>query len=413
MRKLDIYFSSAFSYCLFFPTRLPTYALELYGLYIILDLIIGKSTLKDLHSNLRRFPPELSTLVIFFLINLLSIIMSDRTDDMWHQIEKRLSFVLIPLIIVIRKNYFFNFTIERILTFFVLGAFASTVLNFFRAIYRSISWVKGELIFNASVEEHRSFFEAILFGGNFFFYEEYSSFMHPTYFGLYILYAVFLLLEFLRNTQTSRRQRGLVFFLIIWFLVNIFLLSSRAVLLSTFLFLTIVFFKHKDKITLKTKAILLPLTLAVLSSIISFNPRSSDLLKNLDAFESPRILILKASSKVIKDNYLFGTGVIDLDYEMLDAYRLIGFDEGLILGYNLHNQYLETLAGCGIIGFLSLLLMMGVLAKKAITQQNNFLFGIISLLAFNFLFESILSVYSGIVFFCFMSSILSFYKAKN
>lgn len=145
------------------------------------------------------------------------------------------------------------------------------------------------------------------------------------------------------------------------------------------------------------------LILLLVVSVVS-NPRINLLFKFEEFFQNnPRFVIWEASIDVIKANPVWGTGVLDLPGDMKEACEKIGFLEGAELKYNVHNQYLEALTGSGIPGLVSLLFILASLTIDAFKKKDYLLVQLILIIAFNFLFESMLNVYAGIVFFCFWS----------
>jgi O-antigen ligase len=83
------------------------------------------------------------------------------------------------------------------------------------------------------------------------------------------------------------------------------------------------------------------------------------------------------------------------------------------LGYNFHNQYVETLVRDGIIGLVALLTIFVLLFRQLVlkwrTRQATY--GILTLVIF-FIPEAPLTLQHGIFLFCFFPLIL-FYSRKN
>ena len=73
---------------------------------------------------------------------------------------------------------------------------------------------------------------------------------------------------------------------------------------------------------------------------------------------------------------------------------------------NPHNQFLQTGVEIGIIGLLLLVALIFVGTSIARTNRSGLLLLVISALAFNSLFESMLQRQSGIVFFTFWICLL-------
>ena len=405
MSKTDTFFCCAFAFCIFFPMRAPTYCLELYGGFVLIDTFRKRNILTT------KIPAGYLFLFAYFLINLLSILLSEDKSGTWTQIEKRISFILIPLLLLMRRAYLSPTTIKKAFYFFIFGCLASSVIDFLRALYRSISISEGNVTFNAAIVDGKNFFDSIVYGGNYFFYEDYSWFMHPTYFSFYILFSICIIFYFLYYDRLTTKRTGALVILTAWFLLNIYLLSSRAVLLSAILVLSFwifYFLKRKSLFRMLYGGIFLTIVMIV---IIVSNPRINLLFRVEEFFDNnQRLQIWRAGLRVIKSNFPWGTGVLDLREDLEQACKSIGFLEGAELKYNLHNQYLETLAGSGILGLIILLAIIVSFLKEAIQKSNYLLLQLILIVSFNFLFESMFNVYSGIVFICFWSSLLVNYS---
>src|SRR5690606_29618691 len=90
-------------------------------------------------------------------------------------------------------------------------------------------------------------------------------------------------------------------------------------------------------------------------------------------------------------------------------YGKIGFERGSNENLNTHNQYLQILLECGVLGFAALLFILYSVLTKIIyveSYKKPFVLYLFLLLVLNFMFESILNRYIGISFFAFFVSML-------
>jgi len=133
------------------------------------------------------------------------------------------------------------------------------------------------------------------------------------------------------------------------------------------------------------------------------NPKGFSLMESDTRYQS-----WYSAIKVIEENFWFGTGPANLTNELTKKYNTFGFEIAEKEQLNAHNQYLETFAGLGIIGFLSLLYFLGYLLVFAIKKRNYLLFFLFTILSVNFLFESVLNRMAGILFMMFFVSLLIF-----
>lgn len=118
--------------------------------------------------------------------------------------------------------------------------------------------------------------------------------------------------------------------------------------------------------------------------------------------------------EIIKENFWFGTSPANLTSELEKKYTEYGFIKAEKEHLNAHNQYLETFAGLGILGFLSLLYILSYGFVYAYKNKHYLLFFLLLILAINFMFESMLNRMAGVLFMMFFYSLFVFMKpTKN
>lgn len=118
-----------------------------------------------------------------------------------------------------------------------------------------------------------------------------------------------------------------------------------------------------------------------------------------------RLVMWTVTSELIGEHPMgVGTGNVDeYLHAKLSAY---GFDQLVADDLNPHNQYLQTMLEIGIVGLLLLLGLIGSCIYFAIKKRSFLLLLLISGLAFNMLFESMLQRQSGVVFYSFWIPVL-------
>jgi O-antigen ligase len=99
-----------------------------------------------------------------------------------------------------------------------------------------------------------------------------------------------------------------------------------------------------------------------------------------------------------------GTG--DVKDHLLEKYREKQLYNALGLELNAHNQYLQTMLALGIIGLLILLLNIVLPALYGMEMKHYLYLIFLILVAFNFLFESMLETQAGVVFYAFFNAYL-------
>jgi O-antigen ligase len=120
-----------------------------------------------------------------------------------------------------------------------------------------------------------------------------------------------------------------------------------------------------------------------------------------DSTTGVRFEIWKLTLDEIKSNWFFGVGAGDIKPVLFKRYKSSNLDNALSKNLNVHNQYLETFLGQGIIG-ISLLLSLFVIGLKEAYLRKEWLFSVFIILsAMSFAPESMLNNQSGVIFFAF------------
>ncbi|WP_300664592.1 O-antigen ligase family protein [Fluviicola sp.] len=118
-----------------------------------------------------------------------------------------------------------------------------------------------------------------------------------------------------------------------------------------------------------------------------------------------RLVMWTISTELILE-HPFGVGTGNVDEYLFGRLNQYGFHQLVTDDLNPHNQYLQTTLEIGIFGLLILLGLIGSCIYVAIKHRNFLLLLLISGLAFNMLFESMLQRQSGVVFYSFWIPVL-------
>ena len=340
-------------------------------------------------------------LLLFFFVHVLSYFFSINKIDALNAIEIKLSFFAFPILIC-SSNYN-DIQIKKIIISFVSGCVLVSVINIFRACFLY-------------------FFQDF----NAFFYSEFSYFMHPSYFAMYLIFAQLIIILFYPKWLSHLSNLNIkIGFMSVIFLITIFLCSSKMGLITALLLLpltlsVVLFNKGYQKIIIGLLIGLIVLIGAAFKLFPTPFERMKQAFKvttsaqNIDKTDvestAVRILIWKESIKLIEDNLVFGTSAGDANDKLIEAYKREGLQGALMKKLNAHNQFLQTFIGTGIIGFVLLLLMtIGSLIYGF--MKKNYILVLFSILTtFNFLVESMLQAQAGFIFFAFFFCILTQYN---
>lgn len=263
-----------------------------------------------------------------------------------------------------------------------------------------------------------------------FFYRQLVEPMHhhPVYFSI----LVFIGLVYAAETPAAKllwKEGFTNWLVIIFFALVIFLLSSKLVIFFCSLYLAILVLRTSGKNLLKALPILFFLLLAVIALSFVTSNRISDRFRDFigghpgilkkekfdpgyyfNGFEF-RLLQWKFVPSILSSEKKWTTGVgpvnaqqfLDREYKQRNMY--IGDperkDRGL-LGYNTHNQLLQSLLENGIPGLLIYLVLLFSLVRMIMLKKNTAFTIIILLVAFYSLVESILKTQYGIILFVFL-----------
>ena len=336
-----------------------------------------------------------SSLYLFYLLGML---WSGNSSYGFFDLQVKLSLFLFPVI------FFFSRPVNAQKMRFIIGAFVAgcctaLIACFFRSGY----------LFIAKSEEH-------------FSYMEFSFLLHPSYFAMYLNFAIAAIMVFLiRERGSYRRWIPSVFLIVLFITGNIFLASKMGLVSMVLMFLIFLgYFIIRSKKYLLSIGILafLILTcyfaythierLSVTVSLINKAWNEKEKYKQDAESTMSRIFIWEACAGLVKENFFFGTGTGDAKDVMLEKYKQEGLTGIYQKQLNAHNQFLQTFIAIGFTGML--LLFFGVLVQfiHSIRVRDLLLFLFLFLIVINFLVESMLETQAGVVFYAFFNSLLYF-----
>lgn len=340
----------------------------------------------------------------FFFIHVLGYFFSANKSEALTAIEIKLSFLAFPILLF--ASDYNELQVKKIIISFVSGCILVSAMCLFRACFLY-------------------FFQDY----NAFFYTEFSYFMHPSYFAMYLVFALLIVMLFYPKWLVHLSNLNIkIGFISVIFLMTIFLCSSKMGLITAFLLLPttlfiILFNRGYPKIII---GLVLSLVFGIVIAYKLFpSPferlkvafkvtASSEKIDKTDAESTAvRILIWKESVKLIKENLAFGTTPGDANDKLVQSYEKEGLTGALNKKLNAHNQFLQSFIGTGVIGFFILLVMtIGAFIYGLV--KKNYILSLFSLLiTFNFLVESMLQAQAGFIFFVFFFCLLTRYNLSK
>ncbi len=362
-------------------------------------------------------------IILFFILEIIGYFYSDNKIYALKSVEIKLFMFLFP-IIFISANNLYNKHHKEVLGSFVAGNLFVAIISIIIAFAKSIHFTNNKLVFQASDNADFAFFEAIANGGNYFFYTDFSQFLHPSYASILIIFSIIIL--FFLNKQTSILQkdflskilsnRKLIFLSIFFLTIVTFLFSSKANIIAVcvLLFLIIIFSEIKFKY--HYLAIILLISVAFVSRNSRFTTffkyLSKDYRENISSARTgtQRLYIWKSAFEVTKESPLFGFGTGDVTNELVKKYKKNNNKNLEKRKLNSHNEFIETQLRLGLLGIAFLLFIFIAGGYLAYKNRNYFLLFFFIITVINFFFETMLNRLAGVIFWSFFLNFLLFIK---
>jgi O-antigen ligase len=409
MRKDNWISSGFYTLCLTlflmpFPRSWSLYPLGVFLFFGLLSWILSYGRLKDEFT--KKWPIVLAP-VCYFILHLIYII----PDPKLVYLEKKLMFILIPVLgFPVFISDYLSKNITVILKSFIYGILLICIFQFCRATIESITFADGVIKFNPVINEELSRFT----------WDQLSTFEHPTYLTLKVLWSLCLLVSLGNFLKISRYLKVLV---ILLFTVFVFSLSSRAGIFILALLLIYFIYNYLVK---KNKRILLliiiPFIIFSTYGVLRINKRMTHKLEETierSAIEKagvkgldPRTKSWFSALNLIKKRPVFGVGLDARDI-LAAEYASQGYKTEAELRLNAHNQFLETQLTFGIAGTLILFWMLGVMViKRKESWGTDLIDSFLIIVITSMVFESILVRQWGIMFFLLFYCLLTLVKAE-
>lgn len=355
---------------------------------------------------------------LYFLLHLVGIFYTEDRFQGWKHMESKVGFLIIPAMLC---SGFIN-VVERkqLMKTFVVALTASALYCLIVSAFRYSESGNSELLFYhnlvSPVEHHAIYFSVL----------------------------VFIALAFLTLPENRLsffpRNRLLLSVWIAFLLVFQVLLSSKLMISITFVFLIYVVTRQIRSTYSKRYGYLLlsGLVLLFLLVVTIKNPvrdRFKDVLSgNLAMIEQEkfntntyftgfqfRVLAWRITYEILESNHAFlvGVGPADAQNELVKKYLEMDMypgDPGRgdigFLGYNCHNQFLQTSLQSGIIGLVVLIFWCYAMIRKTIRVKKGLLSTLIIMLFAFFFIESVFERQYGVLIACFFPLLYMYARPK-
>lgn len=246
--------------------------------------------------------------------------------------------------------------------------------------------------------------------------------LHPSYVSFYVVTCIYILVESVKSWKFNI-WLCLKLILAIYFMIALFLMSSKAIMVAAVLtlFLFILFFVKKSTVSkISISLSILTLTLAVIFSVPTLRARFETVYREfrLPNFDSPsttpvRVGIYNCAFSLIKQNSVLGYGVGDVQTELNKCYEQYTTDIYEKKDYNTHSYLLYLLLSTGFLGLLFFTITIIYHVRSSIKQNDVVYFSFIVTLFVFLLTENVLVRAYGIIFYCLFSTIFILSNTKR
>jgi len=392
LSKIQLWLWAAVWFSLPVSLRMNTISLILFGLVTFISVFYQKPKISN------RQWITIGLFMAFFLWNATSFLYDPNKHEVWKNLERKLSFFALPIIVAI-----FTSGKSDVEKWAIRGFFAGLTLTGLHMLFMA----SFHIIEGMGIDEwtYHAFTAPYKIG----------AIYYSWYLSIAIIYLIF------QKPKQSPDKLKYVFLL--FFLVLLLLCASRLFILLTVPILLWEFFKYWKIYRSKTKYLILGLIISILATgalpiskrIAKLNMPDFEILNKTEfAYDTPfngisiRLLQWKFAIKILNEKHAWLKGVgIGSHQKILDEYYIknnvyhgnpdLG-DSGY-LGYNFHNQYIETLVSTGITGLIflfAIIINIFTLSKRTSIYPP----AVYIVVLFFFITESVLERQAGIVLFC-------------
>ncbi len=247
--------------------------------------------------------------------------------------------------------------------------------------------------------------------------------IHPTYFGMYLCFAIAIL--WLHGGQYVGKRLWISVTLQLFLFISLILLMPKSAVLALAVLFVYAFLKvfqigKLQKlwlalaliVGLSTLYVVFPIVQQRMDEVLFFaNGHAPDVRNNsMDM----RHVIFKEDMVLLKKHWLLGLGPSGLQEQLNLLFFVSSFYAGHALGtFNTHNEYLNQWLSFGVFGMLLFLLILFLHVRKAIHHHHTLYLFLLIILMVTFLTENALSRQHGVVFYSLFTSLFFFVREKE
>ncbi|HMT27863.1 MAG TPA: O-antigen ligase family protein [Bacteroidia bacterium] len=396
----------------------PALSMKLTVIFII--IYTSSSVLAGMVWNIRNITRvriyELLMLLFPFLLILFRTTVTDPSPQSKFYLEVSMSllafplaFFMIPLKIDKRKRGILN-------TIFIISTFVVVTYGLIKVAIKFSGHLGSDKFWKTPSDMLGDPSFAFLVRTVF----EQSVSIHPTYASIFIGIAILILLDkLLRKFKTLTWNEKFLFYSSISLaLLYLGILASRTPFIATMIAALVLFFMHLQKkmYALYVIGVMGIMTLFLILFVPSFSSRFKEISFSNTSLPTEqhensfnlRTGIYKCSLEIISENWAWGVGPGNVQSKLNECYSNISKEVYDNKNYNTHNQFLDYWAGLGILGPVSLLIILCYASYRNFKIQNYLVISLCILFLFALLTENLLNRQNGIVPFAYFLSLYFF-----
>lgn len=343
----------------------------------------------------------------FYLLILLSVLYSDDFEYSIKTVVKQIPLMLFPLALVFIVDFTHLFRVKyRNLIFrsYTIGMLTLVTLIFILCLK-----ISSKDLFSPG------FLRGVM--ENFVPLD-----LHPSYVSFYLVIAIGILLDQIRSLENYALVllKGIA---ILYFIVALFLMSSKALMLASVVALLLhILFINKASIGSKIIASfsILSLVLIILFSVPTLKARFETVYREfrLPNFSNPsttpvRVGIYNCAFSLIENNLILGYGVGDVQTELNKCYEQYRTNHFRNKDFNTHNYFLYIILSTGIVGLLFFISTLVYHIQSSIKNEDRAYFTFIIVFFVFLLTENVLVRAYGIISYSFFSTVFVISNFKH
>ena len=365
---------------------------------IALCLLTSASILKDISTKSFSFtrPKGLDktqkiclwAMVIYGLLYVTSAIISENHAEGWFKASLKAWFILLPLLCLIGDTaYLTKERIHALLQIFT----AALIVRFVICLAISLTQLAQGVPFE-TVKDWQSD----------------PLGMHHNYLALYIDIAIVFLYTKLINTLNKRNYRMQILQLVAFLalLSYLFLISSRSGIVALAIafaaaIIHLLFFRKQYKLAFTFIFLATALSASAYFIVPSVFDRFIALATWTDNYyPDDRVIAWECGVQASHGHLLWGYGSGDYMPHLVEAFDQRGYKRAIDIGYNTHNEYIETVLQTGLFGLTVLAIMLFSPFAAAISKKRHNLLAALAIIviACMCVFEAMLNRQMGTQF---------------